>query len=85
MKRTKDEQTDTDAREEPALLALGYREAFADQVSVEDVAAIAGALVERAKDGDLAAARIILDRVLGSGPMADWASRSQVELLARFG
>lgn len=83
MKRTNHNDSKADA-DVPALLALDYREAFAGQVSAEDVAAIVAALVKRAKEGDLAAARIILDRVLGSGPMAEWAPRSQVEMLALF-
>lgn len=84
MTRTNDNNVQADA-DVPALLALKYREAFAGQVSAEDVAAIVGALVKRAKDGDLAASRMILDRVLGSGPMAEWPSRSQGELLALLG
>jgi hypothetical protein len=84
MTRTNNNDIQADA-DVPVLLAVEYREAFAGQVSADDVALITAALVERAKEGDLAAARIILDRVLGSGPMAEWPSRSYAEILASVG
>lgn len=71
--------------DKPALRALEFREAFLERVTTDDVAEISAALLKRAKEGDLAAARIILDRLLGSTPVGDWESRSHVEMLAPFG
>jgi hypothetical protein len=69
----------------PVLRALEFREAFLEQVSAEDVAEIGAALLKRAKEGDLVAARIILDRLLGNAPVTAWESRSHIELLAHLG
>lgn len=41
------------------------RQALCDAVTHEDMAAVARALVERAKAGDVAAARELLDRIIG--------------------
>ncbi len=63
----------------PAQRAVAYRRAFLDAVTEDDVRAIGAALLERAKAGDLAAARLILDRVVGTAPAADWPSARAVE------
>jgi hypothetical protein len=79
MRRNNDGHSGND---KPALRALEFREAFLEQITAEDVAEIGAALLKRAKEGDLAATRIIFDRLLGSDPVKAWESRSQVELLA---
>ena len=43
--------------------AMELRKAFVDAVSVEDIQAIAAALVKSAKDGDISAAKLVLDRL----------------------
>jgi pyruvate-formate lyase-activating enzyme len=45
-----------------------FREAIMDAVSTADLKAVAKALVRRAKEGDIAAARELFDRVLGKSP-----------------
>lgn len=45
--------------------AAELRKAFAQSVSHEDIKAIAFALVEAAKGGDIAAAKLVLDRCCG--------------------
>lgn len=45
--------------------ARALRQALHDAVTPEDMAAVARALVERAKAGDVAAARELLDRIIG--------------------
>ncbi len=45
--------------------ARELRQALHDAVTPEDVAAVARALVDRAKAGDVAAARELLDRIIG--------------------
>jgi hypothetical protein len=67
-------------RDTPARRALAYREAFLETVTADDVRAIGAALLERAKAGDLTAARLVLDRLLGTAPVADWCSRMDVEM-----
>ena len=67
-----------------ALRALEFREAFLAQVTSDDVAEIATALVKRAKEGDLSAAKLIFDRLLGNQPVPEWESRSHTEMLASF-
>jgi hypothetical protein len=51
------------------------RVALLEAVSEEDVAAVARALVEKAKGGDVAAARVLLERVLGPAEAADIEGR----------
>lgn len=65
--------------ETPARRAIGYREAFLETVTPEDVRAISTALLERAKSGDAVAARLVLDRVLGTLSVDRWDSRASVE------
>jgi hypothetical protein len=45
--------------------ARALRQALHDAVTAEDMAAVARALVDRAKAGDVAAARELLDRIIG--------------------
>jgi hypothetical protein len=45
--------------------ARALRQALHDAVTAEDIAAVARMLVERAKAGDVAAARELLDRIIG--------------------
>ena len=45
-----------------------FREAIMDAVSIADLKAVAKALVRRAREGDIAAARELFDRVLGKSP-----------------
>jgi hypothetical protein len=55
--------------------------------TAEDVTAIAKALVDRAKAGDIGAARVLLDRLVGSGDLRGWPDEAQVrerELLGRL-
>jgi hypothetical protein len=61
------------------MRALEYREAFLETVTPEEVRAIGAALLERAKAGDPIAARLVLDRILGSAAVADWEPRDAVE------
>ena len=63
----------------PARRAHEYREAFLEAVTPEDVRAIGTALLEKAKAGDQAAAKLVLDRVLGSAEAERWPSRLGVE------
>ncbi len=57
---------------------LAFREAFLAGVTVKDVEAIARALVERAKAGDLGAARLLLERVVGSEEI--WRSPDEAQV-----
>jgi len=56
----------------PRRFALACREAFLETILPDDVRAITAAVVRRAKDGDLAAARFVLERFLGGAPVAEW-------------
>ena len=48
-----------------ASTAIEYRRAINEAVSVEDVKEIAKAIVAKAKNGDVVAAKVILERVAG--------------------
>lgn len=61
--------------EAPRLRALDFREAFLEALTPEDVAAIGQKLLELAKAGDIKAASLVLDRVLGSEAVNAWDSR----------
>jgi hypothetical protein len=78
MKRTESK------RDGPALRLLAYREAWLSAVTTEDVRAIGIALVERATAGDFTAARLVLDRLLGTTPVGEWDSRVVVEERTRL-
>lgn len=64
-----------DVAEAPVQRAIAYWEAWLSGITPEDVRAIGIALVERAKAGDITAARLVLDRLLGSPSVAEWDSR----------
>ena len=55
------------------------RAVIADAVTDEDLLAIVGALVERAKKGDVAAARELFNRLVGRPPEAVDPERKEME------
>lgn len=59
--------------------ALLYRRAFCEAVTTDDVREIVAALAARAKAGDVAAARLVLERALPAGPIAESQSEHAVE------
>lgn len=67
----------------PPRRALAYREAFMEAVTPEDVRAIGAALLERARAGDPAAAKLVLDRVLGPRPVEEWKDAEELEMEER--
>lgn len=71
-------------RETAAQRALVYREAWLSVITPQDVRAITRALLERAKAGDILAARLVLDRLLGVTPVGEWESRLVVEERTRL-
>jgi len=82
-KRTLDDDTppvDAEtAGDTPPRRALTYRTAFMESITEADVRQIVTAVLARAREGDLAAARLILDRVCGSQAIADWPTKAAVE------
>ncbi len=78
MKRHKD------VAEVPVQRAVAYWEGWLSGITPEDVRAIGMALVERAKTGDITAARLVLDRLLGSVSVAEWESRVVVQERTRL-
>ena len=62
----------------PLRQAARFREALLSGILPEDVALIARALVRQAKTGDVAAARLILERVCGTQSLADWPSEAAI-------
>lgn len=52
--------------------AEAWRAAFVSGITEDDVAAIASALLQKAKKGGLNATRLILDRLLGPDPVSQW-------------
>jgi hypothetical protein len=70
---------DVDVRSEsPARRALACREGFLGSVTPEDVRDISIAIVRRAKEGDLAAAKFVLERLIGTTPVAEWPTAAAV-------
>jgi hypothetical protein len=70
-----------------ARRGLQFREAFLAGVTLEDLTAIATALVDRAKAGDLGAARLLLERLVGIEELRRWPGEvdvKQAEELARL-
>ena len=63
----------------PGRRAYAYQQAFLAKVSPDDVAAIGEALLKQAKAGDLVAAKLLLDRVLGTTPVAQWPNDTELE------
>ena len=64
--------------------SLVYRRAFCEAVTPETVREIVASLIARAKAGDVAAARLVLERALPSGPVAEWPAEAAVERDARL-
>lgn len=56
-----------------AAKVAALRAALLSAVTEEDVQAIAKALIEKARNGDLRAARELLDRVLGAPDKVTWS------------
>lgn len=65
----------------PSASVHEHRAALVEAVSPQDIADIVGMLVAQAKAGDLTAARIVLERVLGKPVEGDLLER--VETLER--
>jgi hypothetical protein len=61
-----------------ARRAIEFREALLSGIKPGDVREIIRVLVQRAKKGDIAAAKLVLDRVCGSESLADWPSDNVV-------
>jgi hypothetical protein len=59
--------------------ALAFREAFLAGIAPEDLTDIAHALVQRAKGGDLNAAKLVLERLVGPQPLGDWPTVVDIE------
>lgn len=59
--------------------ASGLREGFLAGVTENDLQEIAEALVRRAKQGDVAAARLLLDRLVGPNDLQRWPDEAQVQ------
>ena len=57
------------------------RRALLDAVTEEDVRALAGALLEKAKGGDVAAARLIMPYLVGPPPDLDAEVEARLEQL----
>jgi hypothetical protein len=55
------------------------RDAFVSGISPEDLAAVAQALIGRAKQGDVQAARLVLDRFVGTQTLAEWPNSIEIE------
>lgn len=77
MRATRQRTPAADYSDTPRLRALDFQEAFLQTVTPEDVAAIGKTLLEMAKAGDLKAASLVLDRVLGTQSVPAWDSREQ--------
>jgi hypothetical protein len=71
------------ARGNPLAKHVGrLRAALLDAVTDEDMKAVIRAMLEKAKGGNVAAAKIVLDRCLGSSEAVDMVGR--IEELERF-
>ncbi|HET8622333.1 MAG TPA: hypothetical protein VFM14_02100 [Gemmatimonadales bacterium] len=64
--------------------ALTFRDAFLAGITPDDLTDIARAVVQRAKDGDLKAARLVLERFVGAQPLCEWPSVADVERAELF-
>ncbi len=67
--------TPTQNTDSPRIRVLDFRDAFLDTVTPEDVKAIGEKLLAMAKAGNLKAASLVLDRVLGTDSVPAWDSR----------
>lgn len=83
--------TKPEREETPAVRALAYRAGLLAAVTPEDITEIGRALVERAKTGDPAAAKLVLDRLCGTKAVPEWetaeeiADRDALRRLTMFG
>jgi hypothetical protein len=64
--------------------ALAFREAFLAGITPEDLTAIGRTLVERAKGGDLQAARLIVERFVGPQTLGEWPTAGDVQRAEMF-
>ncbi len=64
-----------DYSDTPRLRAVDFREAFLRGVTPEDVQEIGEKLLSMAKAGDIRAASLVLDRVLGKDAVPEWNGR----------
>lgn len=71
----KGERTASAATDSPRIRAIDFRDAFLDSVTPEDVSAIVKTLLELAKAGDIRAASLLLNRVVGVEPVTGWDDR----------
>ena len=69
---------------DPYDRANRFRQTFLNTVSEDDIAQIAGKLVEQAKAGDRIAMRYLLDRVLGTVAVEDWPPEAGAAMTASF-
>ncbi len=64
-----------DNTDTPRLRALDFQEAFLRGVTPEDVEEIGAKLLSMAKAGNIRAASLVLDRVLGREAVTEWNGR----------
>lgn len=62
----------------PAVRALAYRDGLLAAVTPEDITEIGRALVQRAKTGDPAAAKLVLDRLCGTQSVPAWETPEEI-------
>jgi hypothetical protein len=77
MRATRQKAAAVDTGNTPRLRALDFQEAFLRGVTPEDVEEIGTKLLSMAKAGNLKAASLVLDRVLGTQSVPAWDSREQ--------
>ncbi len=75
MRATKQKAAAVDTSNTPRLRALDFQEAFLRTVTPEDVEEIGTKLLSMAKAGNLKAASLVLDRVLGREAVTEWDGR----------
>ncbi len=68
----------------PRLRVVDFREAFLRGVTPEDIEEIGTKLLSMAKAGDLKAASLVLDRVLGREAVTEWNGRESATARAIF-
>ena len=66
-------------QETNARRGLRYRSAFLEAITPADIKATVKAMVERAKSGDVPAARLLFDRVIGPDHLREWPTEAGVE------
>jgi len=69
--------TETPAQS-PAVRAMAYRAGLLAAVTPEDITEIGRALVERAKTGDPAAVKLVLDRLCGTQSVPAWETAGEI-------